>query len=284
MSAKLKTVLITGCSAGGIGGALAEAFHECGYHVFATARTPSKITKSLATAPKVTVLRLDVLSSDSIREAVESVKSQTGGKLDVLVNNSGGGLVLPALDTSIEEGKRLFDLNFWAPFAVTQAFAPLLIDAKGCLVNNASISGAIPMLYNSNSQRPPRKNQLTEFVGMYSASKAALISASETFRLELARFDVRTITLISGGVKTKFFDNNQAARLPDGSFYENEKEFIYGLSDGRLQASAVNSKDYAHKVVREVEKGTSGKLWVGSGAGGAQYAVRLLPQWILVSD
>lgn len=151
MSAKVKTVLITGCSAGGIGGALAEAFHESGYHVFATARTPSKIAKSLATAPKVTVLKLDVLSSDSIREAVENVKSQTGGKLDVLVNNSGGGLILPALDTSIEEGKKLFDLNFWAPIAVTQAFAPLLIDAKGCLVNNSSITGKIPMLYNSTS-------------------------------------------------------------------------------------------------------------------------------------
>jgi len=158
MSANRKSVLITGCSAGGIGSALAEAFHERGYHVFATARTPSKIAKSLATAPNVTVLKLDVLSSDSIKEAVENVKSQTGGKLDVLVNNSGGGLMLPALDTSIEEGKKLFDLNFWAPFAMIQAFAPLLIDAKGCLVNNTSILGAIPMPWSSKSSRRPRES------------------------------------------------------------------------------------------------------------------------------
>src|SRR5689334_19116704 len=118
MALELKSVLITGCSAGGIGGGLAEAFHENGYYVFATARTPSKISQSLAEASNVTVLTLDVLSSESIAAAVESVTRVTGGKLDVLVNNSGRLMVMPALDTSIEEGKRLFDTNYWAVLAM----------------------------------------------------------------------------------------------------------------------------------------------------------------------
>lgn len=149
MAVSRKSVLITGCSAGGIGAGLADFFQEKGYHVFATLRNPSKISQSLSKSANVTVLTLDVLSSESIAAAVESVTKETGGRLDVLVNNSGGGIFAPALDTSIEEGKKIFDLNFWAPMAMVQAFAPLLIKAKGCLVNNASVSAIVPMALGS---------------------------------------------------------------------------------------------------------------------------------------
>jgi len=161
MTSNRKTVLITGCSAGGIGGALAEAFHEKGYHVFATARTTSKISQSLANSQNVTVLTLDVLSPDSIAAAVDSVSKKTGHKLDVLVNNSGRAMILPALDTSIEEGKKLFDLNFWAVLAMVQAFAPLLIKAQGCLVNNASVSGEMPFIFQSTGETPCVHRQLS---------------------------------------------------------------------------------------------------------------------------
>lgn len=99
----------------------------------------------------MTVLTLDVVSSQSITAAVESVTKEMGGKLDVLVNNSGGNLLLPALDVSIDEGKKLIDLNFLAPFAMVQAFAPLLIEAKGCIVNNPSANAYAPMPIMSKS-------------------------------------------------------------------------------------------------------------------------------------
>jgi len=143
MASPRKFVLVTGCSAGGIGAALAEVFHGKGYHVFATLRNPSKISQTLSSATNVTVLPLDVLSSESITAAVERVKTQTGGRLDVLVNNSGRMSLAPALDLSIEEGKKLFDLNFWAPLAMLQAFGPLLIRAKGCVVNNTSANAYV---------------------------------------------------------------------------------------------------------------------------------------------
>jgi NAD(P)-dependent dehydrogenase (short-subunit alcohol dehydrogenase family) len=155
MVTKMKSVLITGCSAGGIGPALAHAFHQKGYHVFATARTPSKIPTALSGAPNVTVLNLDVLSPDSIAGAVETVRAQTGGRLDVLVNNSGTNIIKPALDVGVEEAKEVFDLNFWAPLAMLQAFAPLLIEARGCLVNNTSANAVAPMPLMSASLSPP---------------------------------------------------------------------------------------------------------------------------------
>ena len=76
---------------------------------------------------------------------------ETRGKLDVLVNNSGRILVAPGLDITIEQGKELFDLNFWAPMAMLQAFAPLLIEAKGCVVNNTSANSVAPFPLMSKS-------------------------------------------------------------------------------------------------------------------------------------
>ena len=148
MSPPLKTVLITGCSANGLGSALAHGFQNANYHVFASLRNPSKISPSLASLQNVTIVTLDVLSSTSIASAVSLVSAQTGGKLDVLVNNAGTTSIAPGLDVDIEAGKELFDLNFWSALAMLQAFAPLLIEAKGCVVNNASISGVMPMNFH----------------------------------------------------------------------------------------------------------------------------------------
>ena len=52
---------------------------------------------------------------------------------------------MPALDLKIEDGRKLFDLNFFAPLAVLQAFAPLLVEARGCVVNQSSAAGYLPM-------------------------------------------------------------------------------------------------------------------------------------------
>lgn len=144
-----KSVLITGCSAGGIGAGLAEAFQQKGYLVFATLRNLSKAPENLTNTPNVIVLQLDVLLPASIATAVESVSKETGGHLDVLVNNSGQNFVMPALDTSIEDARKLFDINVIAPLAMIQAFSPLLVKAHGCVVNQSSASGVMPMPFLS---------------------------------------------------------------------------------------------------------------------------------------
>jgi 1-acylglycerone phosphate reductase len=144
-----KTCLITGCSSGGVGSALAEVFKDKGYHVFATARSPAKIPQSLHTVPNVTVLALDVTSTESIAAAVKTIKNATGGKLDVLINNAGHGLNMPALDTSIAEAKKLFNTNFFAILEMVQAFRHMLIRAKGVVVNNSSMGAYLPIPFIS---------------------------------------------------------------------------------------------------------------------------------------
>ena len=153
-SMALQSVLVTGCSVGGIGYSIAEEFQKRGLHVFATARTPSKMG-SIGDLPNVSTLALDVTSPSSIAAAFEAVKAKTGGTLDYLVNNSGSQYVMPTLDLDIEEAKKMFDVNVWGVIAVTQAFAPLIIAAKGSIVNAASIAGCLYPPWMGKTVPPP---------------------------------------------------------------------------------------------------------------------------------
>lgn len=135
-----KTVLITGCSEGGIGFTLAQEFQKRGLHVFATARSIGKMN-NLEKLPNATLLALDVTSEASIGAAVKAVHSATGGKLDYLVNNAGSLYCMPILDVDIQKSKGLFEVNFWGVIAVTKAFSPLVISARGCIVNISSMAG-----------------------------------------------------------------------------------------------------------------------------------------------
>ena len=134
-----KTVLITGCSAGGIGAALVKQFQKRGLTVFATARTLTKMTE-LESLPNTILIPLDVTSPSDIAAAVQRVESETGGTLDYLVNNSGQSRHMPILDHDLEKAKELFEVNFWGVLRMIQAFAPLLVEAKGTVVNIGSIN------------------------------------------------------------------------------------------------------------------------------------------------
>ena len=138
----LKSVLITGCSAGGIGSALVESFQKRNLRVFATARDVSKMSH-LEKLPNVTLLNLDPTSEPSVRAAFDILEAQTGGTLDYLVNNAGQTIIMPTLDFNIETAKKLYDINVWGMLRVTQVLAPCVIAAKGTIVNISSIAPCV---------------------------------------------------------------------------------------------------------------------------------------------
>ena len=142
MTSPRKSVLVTGTSTAGIGSALALAFARHDLLVFATARDLAKIPSSLSSRPNVEALVLDVTSPELIQHAVETVRAKTGGRLNYLVNNAGSGYTMPLADFDVEAGKKVFDVNFWGVLEVTKAFMPLLVAARGTVVNISSV-GAI---------------------------------------------------------------------------------------------------------------------------------------------
>lgn len=151
------SVFITGCSDGGLGSALALAFHAKGYHVYASTRDPSKMTE-LSSLSNMTLLRLDVTSDSEVAAAVETVKRDNDGKLDILINNAGRNHFMPVLDIDIDDAKKIYETNFWGPLRMMKSFAPLLIEAKGMLVNTTSIAGYVNVPWMSMRSIPlPRQ-------------------------------------------------------------------------------------------------------------------------------
>ncbi|KAI1761596.1 NAD(P)-binding protein [Hypoxylon sp. FL1150] len=196
-----KTVLITGCTPGGIGHGLCLEYHRQGLHVIATARRP-EVMADLA-ALGMSTLALDVTDAESIKACHEGVAKLTNGKLDILVNNAGRTHTHPATDISLPAVRETFETNVFSIMAMVQAFVGQLIAAKGLIINISSLSSVTPYVFGS----------------VYCASKAAIAAYSRTLRMELAPFDVRVMVSMTGTVKSN--TASQSARpLPENSLYK----------------------------------------------------------------
>lgn len=139
---KPQTILITGCSAHGIGAALAHSLANRGHHIFATARSPSKIPSTLALLSNVTVVPLDVTDPTTISAVVRAVLA-LGKGLDVLINNAGAGYTTPLLDADLDHARQVYEANVWGPLRVVQEFAGLLIQSRGTVVNVSTVGAAV---------------------------------------------------------------------------------------------------------------------------------------------
>ncbi|CAM1505867.1 Fc.00g115040.m01.CDS01 [Cosmosporella sp. VM-42] len=270
MAPDKKFVLITGCTPGGIGHALALEFQRYGCHIIATARS-TEVIESLAKQGMSTVA-LDVTKPKSIAECKDEVTAITGGRLDILVNNAGRTHVIPALDMDLEDVRLTYETNVFGPMSMCQAFAPLLIEARGLIVNISSTSSVVPYLFG----------------GIYSSTKGAINTYSLALRMELEPFGVRVMVAMTGTVRsniTSHFDRE----LPSNSIYKPvEDVFLRRLKFSQTTAT-MPTEVYAKKVVAQAMKG-EGWLggWIGRSpdwywAGGMANLVWLttfLPRWM----
>ncbi|KAF2661993.1 NAD(P)-binding protein [Lophiostoma macrostomum CBS 122681] len=255
-----KSVLITGCSQGGIGHALAIAFQKRGCTVFATARSPKKMA-DLEALTNVHLLALDTTQPESIAAAAKEVERQTGGSLDVLINNAGAQYVMPILDDDIEMAKALFEVNYWGTVRVTKAFAQMLLAAKGTVVNIGSGAGLLPIPFQSH----------------YNASKAAMNRWSETLRLELVPLGVRTMTIIVGTVESQLNEKAPQIKLPSTSSYRPIEKDMTELGE----YTQTPADQFADSVADDVLSGKSGYVFMAANAYILKWVLPLLPQWAI---
>ncbi|KAH7012736.1 short-chain dehydrogenase/reductase [Microdochium trichocladiopsis] len=228
-------VLITGCSEGGAGAALAKEFHSRGHRVFATARNVLGLASLEALG--IETLPLDVTGQISRDTAAATISKLTGGILHILINNAAVYSLMPLADTNLEDARQVFEANVFGVLAVTQAFLPLLINAAGTglVANVSSISAGLC---------PP-------WQGIYSASKAALTAIGHTMRLEFAPLGVRVTTIISGGVDTPL--KRQAAFVPAGSYYSSLANSIE-LNGTSSDYTPMSPTEYAKLVANDLLK------------------------------
>lgn len=109
------------------------------------------------------------------------------------------------------------------------------------------------------------------------------MNASEIWRLELFLLGVRTLTVMTGSVRSNVFETMSVGTVPETSYYAAVGKEIFDLGDGRLAAYAISADAWAKMVVDAVEKGTTGKVWFGGAASATGWAAWLLPAWMMVS-
>lgn len=173
--------LITGASSG-IGLVTAKALQRAGYRVFGTSR------RAAASPDGITMLSCDVTDEASVNDMVAEVLQQAG-RIDLLVNNAGVGLLGAAEESSTAQAQALFDVNLFGITRVTNAVLPTMRgQGKGRIVNISSVMGLIPAPYNA----------------LYAATKHAVEGYSESLDHELRSFGIRVVLVEPAFTRTAF--------------------------------------------------------------------------------
>ncbi|MEM8928309.1 MAG: oxidoreductase [Bacteroidota bacterium] len=182
---------ITGASSG-FGKSLTEHAIAKGYKVVATARRKEKLEELKSTAPEQVVsIQMDVTERSQVKKGIKAAIDKWG-KIDVLINNAGYGIVGALEETPEEELRKQMETNFFGAMAVTQEALPYMRQAKnGAVVNVSSMGG----------------NMSFGGFGAYSASKFALEGASEALAQEIAPFGIKTMIVEPGAFRTEFAGN-----------------------------------------------------------------------------
>ena len=146
---------------------------------------------------------------------------------------------------------------------ICQAFSPLLVAAKGTIIQIGSLAAVMPYVFGS----------------VYNATKAALHAYSDTLRVELAPYDVKVLVVITGGVQSNIARDHR--ELPAGSLYvEIDKE--YQRRQKHSQEGAMNNEVYAKGVVAAaLKKRVPEHLWRGNMAWVIWFVTTFFPQGFL---
>jgi NAD(P)-dependent dehydrogenase (short-subunit alcohol dehydrogenase family) len=190
MNPRDRVVVVTGASSG-IGAATAEAFARKGARVVCVARREDKLAETVRRCEQAGAAAYAVVAdvADPATPALLLKEAESAyGPIDVLVNNAGLGMALPAATVTMEDVRRVFDVNFFGAVALTLALLPGMLERhRGSIVNVTSVSGYVP--------NPGE--------GPYGATKAALSRWAHGLAVELAGTGVHVGVVSPGPIDTE---------------------------------------------------------------------------------
>lgn len=241
-----KIVMITGASEG-IGAACAHALRERGARLALVARSEAKL-RAVAGSDDLAV-PADLTKAKDRERAVHNAISHFG-HIDILINNAGAGLYAPSWQAPMDEVRRMYELNFFAPLEMIHLVVPgMRARREGMIVNVASIAGKVTL----------------PWLTLYSASKYALGSLTDGLRMELRRDGIHTITVCPGYVSTAFQDHVLSGQPPEHV----RRTKMFKITPERCARDIVNGME---RRARTIVTPASGWAFV--------ILERLFPNWI----
>lgn len=196
-----KTVLVTGASSG-IGKAISEVLATENYLVFGASRKAVWGEK----VNGVFQLPMDVTDESSVQKALKFIIDQTG-RLDIVINNAGLGMVGAVENTSAEEVREVFNTNVFGVLNVCRQALPYLREqGSGHIINVTSIAGLMGL----------------PFRGIYSASKHAVEGFSESLSQEVKSFGIKVIVIEPGDFRTNINQNRLVASKNNSAYTDFE--------------------------------------------------------------
>ncbi|MDT8718709.1 SDR family oxidoreductase [Clostridium sp. 19966] len=191
-----KVVLITGASSG-IGRATALYLADKGIKVYGTSRSGRGDDE--LKSKDISMVAMDVTDDNSVKKAVREI-SEKAGTIDVLINNAGSGISGPLEETSMDEFKNLFEINFFGTVRVIDNILPIMRERRsGIIINTSSIGGIIGLPYQ----------------GVYSSTKFAIEGYTEALSKELNEFGIKVCMIQPGDFCTGFTKNRIFTKATD---------------------------------------------------------------------
>jgi 3-oxoacyl-[acyl-carrier protein] reductase len=184
-----KNIIVTGAS-GGIGNSIVEKLYDCGANVLASGTRLEKLEELKSKFNKIKILKFDISQSDKIEEFIDNAANELGG-LDCIVNNAGITQDNLAIRMSIDEWKKVIDINLTSTFLMSKfAIKKMLKNKKGKIINITSVVGHTGNLGQAN----------------YTASKAGLVAMSKSLAIEYAKKNINVNCISPGFIKTAMTD------------------------------------------------------------------------------
>jgi len=187
---KDKNIIVTGAS-GGIGGSIIKKFYDYGSNILATGTRVEKLEELKSKFKNLKTLKFDISQTDKIESFIEEATNELGGNLDCIINNAGITKDNLAIRMSIEEWKKVLDINLTSTFLMSKfAIKKMLKNKSGKIINITSIVGHTGNLGQSN----------------YTASKAGIIAMSKSLSVEYAKKNININCVSPGFIKTAMTD------------------------------------------------------------------------------
>ena len=185
-----KNIIVTGAS-GGIGYSIIEKLDKVGANILASGTRIEKLNELKNKYVNIKTLRFDISQSNKIDEFIENATNELGGNLDCLINNAGITQDNLAIRMSLEEWKKVIDINLTSTFLMSKyAIKKMLKNKYGKIVNITSVVGHTGNLGQVN----------------YTASKAGIIAMSKSLSIEYAKKNININCISPGFIKTAMTD------------------------------------------------------------------------------